>query len=151
MTLVCLYNKFSLYFIFREKKFFKIKGLPIGTVLSLFLVNFYLDFIKQSALNSFLLKYSLRFRFVDNILSVWEHGQDYLGDFLAHLNSFDSNLQFTIELKDSGKFPFSDVLIIKNNLRLEVSIHRKPTHNDWYLHFSSNHPPCLKRGVVIKL
>ena len=72
-----------------------------------------MDFIEQSALNSFPLKHSLWFRFVDDILVVWEHGQDSLKDFLAHLNSFDSNLQFTIELEDSGKLPFLDVLIIK--------------------------------------
>ena len=64
-----------------------------------------------------------------------------LKDFLAHLNSFDSNFQFTIELEDSGKLPFLDVLIIKNIPSLDFSIYRRPTHNDRYLHFSSNHPP----------
>ena len=110
-----------------------------------------MDFIEQSALNSFPLKHSLWFCFVDDNLAVWEHGQDSLKDFLAHLNSFDSNLQFTIELEDSGKLPFLDVLIIKNIPSLDFSIYRKPTHYDRYLHFSSNHPPCVKRGVVISL
>ena len=110
-----------------------------------------MNFIGQSALNSFYLKHSLWFRFVDDILSVWEHGQDSLGDFFVHLNSFDSNLQFTMELEDSGKLPFLDVLIIKNTPSLEFSIYRKPTHNDWYLHFSLNHPPSVKRGVIISL
>ena len=105
-----------------------------------------MDFIEQSALNSFPLKYSLWFRFVDDILAVWEHGENSLKVFLAHLNSFDSNLQFTIEVADSGKFPFLDVLIIKNSPSLEFSMYRKPTHSDRYLHFSSNHPPCVKRG-----
>ncbi|XP_065573268.1 uncharacterized protein LOC136035407 [Artemia franciscana] len=151
MTLVRLCNKFSLYFRFREKFFLQVKGLPMGTVLSPFLANFYMDFIEQSALHSFPLKHSLWFRFVDDILAVWEHGQNSLKVFLAHLNSFDSNLQFTIELEDSGKLPFLDVLIIKNIPSLDFSIYRKPTHNDRYLHFSSNHPPCVKRGVVISL
>ena len=59
MTFVRLCNKFSLYFMFREKKFLQVKGLPMGTVLSRFLANFYMDFIEQSALNSFPLKHSL--------------------------------------------------------------------------------------------
>ena len=62
---------------------------------------------------------------------------------LSHLNFFDSNLQFKIELEDSGKLPFLDILIIKNTFSVEFSIYRKPIHNDWYLHFSSNHPPCV--------
>ena len=110
-----------------------------------------MDFLEKSALNSFPLKHSLWFRFVDDILTDWEHGQDSLKDFLAYLNSFVSNLQFTIELEDSGKLPFLDVLSIKNAPSLEFSIYRKPTHNDRYLHFSSNHPPCVKRGLVISL
>ena len=85
------------------------------------------------------------------LLFGWEYGQDYLKYCLAHLNSFDSNLQFTIELEDSGKLPFLDVSIRKNILNLENPIYRKPTHNDRYLHFSANHPPCVKRGVVISL
>ena len=151
MTLVRLCNKYSSYFKFRNKFFLQIMGLSMGTVLSPYLANFYMDFIEQSALNSFHLKHSIWFRFVDDILSVWEHGQDSLRDFLAHLNSFDSNLQFTMELEDSGKLPFLDVLIIKTNPSLEFSIYRKPTHNDRYLHFSSHHPPSVKRGVIISL
>jgi hypothetical protein len=81
-----------------------------------------MDFIEQSALNSFHLKHSIWFRFVDDILSVWEHGQDSLRDFLAHLNFSDSNLQFTMELEDSGKLPFLDALIIKTAPSLEFSI-----------------------------
>ena len=45
-------------------------------------------FIERSALNSFPLKHSLWFRFVDDILAVWEHGQDSLKDFLAHFEFF---------------------------------------------------------------
>ena len=32
--------------------------------------------------------------------------------------------------------------------RLDVSIYRKPTHTDKYLHFESHHPTHVKRGVV---
>ena len=56
-----------------------------------------------------------------------------------------------MELEDSGKLPFLDVLIIKNNPSLEFSIYRKPTHNDRYLYFPSHHPPSVKRGVIISL
>ena len=147
-----LFAASSLYILCFEKKIFlQVKGLPMATVLSPFLANFYMDFIEQPALNSCPFKHSLWFRFVDDILAVWEHGQDCLKDFLAHLNSFDSNLQFTIELDVTGKLPFFDVLIIKNIPSLEFSIYRKPTHNYRYLHFLSNHPPCVKRGVVISL
>ena len=141
-----LCNKFPSYFKFREKFLSHIMGLPMGTILSPYLANFYMDFIEQSALNSFSLKHSLWIRFVDDILFVWENGQDSLKVFLAHLNTFDSSIQLTTELKDAEKLPFLDVSIIKNTPSLELSIYRKPTHNEQNLHFSSNNPPSVKRG-----
>jgi hypothetical protein len=56
-----------------------------------------------------------------------------------------------MELKDSGKLLFLDVLIIKTAPSLEFSIYKKPTHKDQYLNFSSYHPPSVKRGVIISL
>ena len=47
------------------------------------------------------------------------------------------------------KLPFLDTLLhYKNNESLDVSIYRKPTHTNWYLHFSSHHPRHVKEGVV---
>ena len=34
---------------------------------------------------------------------------------------------------------------------MNCTVYRKPTHNNRYLHFKSNHPPKVKRGVVISL
>ena len=71
--------------------------------------------------------------------------------FSAHLSCFYLNLQFAMGLEYSGNLGCLDVLIIKNTPSFEFSIYGKPTHNDLYLHFSSNHPPSVKRGVVISL
>ena len=151
MRLVRLCNRYSLYFRYNNQFFTQTNGLPMGTSLSPFLATFYMEFIETSALNTFPLKHRFWGRFVDDVISVWNHGEIELNAFLLHLNSFDSNLQFTLELEDNHKLPFLDVLIFNKSLSLEYSIYRKPTHNDRYLHFSSNHPPCVKRGVVISL
>ena len=50
-----------------------------------------------------------------------------------------------------GKMPFLDVLIIRSVNKLDFTVYRKPTHNNRYIHFKSNHPPQIKRGVVISL
>ena len=47
----------------------------------------------------------------------------------------------------SGR-PSSSLLRRREDGSLDVSIYRKSTHTDWYLHFESHHPTHVKRGVV---
>ena len=60
-------------------------------------------------------------------------------------------MRFTLETAKDGKIPFLDVLIIRSVNKLDFTVYRKPMHNNRYLHFKSNHPPQLKRGMVISL
>jgi hypothetical protein len=61
-----------------------------------------------------------------------------------------STLTF-FELEDNNKLSFRGVLNLKKPFRLKFLICTNPKHKDRYLHFSSNHPPCLKRGMIISL
>ena len=60
-------------------------------------------------------------------------------------------LVFTIENETEKKLPFLDIWIHRKNNKLVFSIYRKPTNNNRYLSFTSNHPIQVKRGVVISL
>ena len=54
-----------------------------------------------------------------------------------------------MEQEEDGKLPFLDTLLYhKSDGSLDVSVYRKTTHTDRYLHFSSNHPRHVKEGVV---
>ena len=74
-----------------------------------------------------------------------------LGVFFRSPFTYDRNLQFTLEIEIANKISFLDVLIIRNLDGLNFTIYRKPTQNNRYLHFESNHPPQFERGVVISL
>ena len=60
-------------------------------------------------------------------------------------------MQFTLETETDGKIPVLDVLIIRSVNKHDFTVYRKPTHNNRYLHFKSNHPPQVEKGVVISL
>jgi hypothetical protein len=47
--------------------------------------------------------------------------------------------------------PFLDVLVIRQGSTLNIEVYRKLTHASYYLHFQSNHPRHVKRGVVQSL
>ena len=53
----------------------------------------------------------------------------------AHLNSIDSNIQFTVESESEGKVPFLDVLLKRKEEDGSIStlVFCKATHMDQYL------------------
>ena len=55
----------------------------------------------------------------------------------------------TTELEEGGSIPFLDTRVIRKvDGKLDVTVYRKPTHTDRYLHFSSHHLTHVKKGLV---
>ena len=68
---------------------------------------------------------------------------------LAHINSIDHNIQFTLE---GHAISFLDVKIMHNDDgSLTTKVYWKPTHTNQYLQFSSHHPTAHKRAVATLL
>ena len=66
-----------------------------------------------------------------------------------HLNSIHPSIKFTMELEEGGSIPFLDTRVTRKvEGKLDITVYRKPTHTDWYLHFSSHHPTHVKKGLV---
>ena len=78
------------------------------------------------------------FRYVDDSHSCLIKSQ--VNEFHNHLNYINPYLQFTIELEENRRLQSLDTVTIRSNGRVEVDIHRKPTHTDKYLHYDSRHP-----------
>jgi hypothetical protein len=55
---------------------------------------------------------------------------------------------FTMEVEASDTLPFLDILVMRRGPKLTRKVYQKPTHTGCYLHFKSNHPQYVKRGVV---
>ena len=72
-------------------------------------------------------------RFVDDTFTIIESSTK--NDFLEHINSIESHIQFTAEdQRSDGAMPFLDILITPSrDGSLSTSVYRKPTHTDLYL------------------
>jgi len=74
-----------------------------------------------------------------------------LSEFLTHLNTIESSIQFTME-KEKGCLLFSDLLIKRSpSGHLLSAVYRKPTQSDRYPNFRSEHPIQHKQSIVTTL
>ena len=82
------------------------------------------------------------FRYVDDSHACLR--KDLVDEFYQHLNSINTNIQFTLELEDTNGqgLPFLDTITIRRGAQLEMNVYRKPTHTDRYLDFDSHYPIC---------
>ena len=67
---------------------------------------------------------------------------------LSVLNSFHKNIKFTFEEEKDNKISFLDVLILRNGSSIEITVYRKFTHNDVYLHWGSFSLNSWKVGAL---
>ena len=53
--------------------------------------------------------------------------------------------------ESNEELAFLDKLLKQSNGEISVLLYRKPTHIDWYLHYSSHHQTSCKESVVFPL
>ena len=118
--------------------------------LNLSLLNFFKVFHKSEirALATSPCTPKLWKRFVDDTFTVIN--KTHKEAFLEHLNSINSNIQFTFEEPcEDGSIPFLDMLITPDEEgRLKTTLYRKPTHTNQYLHWDSHHAIPSKYSMI---
>ena len=88
------------------------------------------------------------FRYVDDILLVYNKRLIDIEDVLSSFNSFCPNLQFTLELEKDNKLNFLDITIEKTNTGFSYNIYRKATTTDTIIPMDSNHPLEHKMATI---
>ena len=70
--------------------------------------------------------------------------------FLEHINSVDSAIRFTVEdKKENDAVPFLNTTVKpETDNTLSITVYRKPTHTDQYLHWDSHHHLSAKYSVI---
>ena len=136
LTALCLR---STYFRFKDSFYEQRDGTAMGSPLSPVVANLYMEVFKKRALSSSTLTPKLWLRYVDDTFVVWTHGRNTLDDFHSHLNAQHPSIQFTREELSEGRIPFLDTCVEKRNGSVTTTVHRKPTHTDRYLHYTSHH------------
>ena len=138
----------STYFTYRGNFYEQVEGAAMGSPISPIVANLYMESFEVKALQSLPNSPSVWKRFVDDTFVIMKKA--HKEEFLTHLNSVDSNIQFTTEEpRPDGSLPFLDILVTPDkDDRLNTTAYRKPTHTDQYLHWDSHHAISVKYSVV---
>jgi hypothetical protein len=88
------------------------------------------------------------FRYVDDILLIYDSSYADIQDILDHFNSIHPNLILTVEKEQNNALNYLDITIHKTPPNINFSIYRKPTFTDTLIPYTSNHPIQHKYSAV---
>ena len=91
-------------------------------------------------------------RFIDDIFSLWDTNKKEIELFIEQANNFHPTIKFTADISDK-EITFLDTVVYKGERFskesiLDIKTHYKPTETFQYTHFTSCHPPGVKRGFI---
>ena len=139
-------------FQFNGKNYLQTHGTAMGTKMAvafanIFMAKFETDILSQSVIKPLVWK-----RFIDDIFSLWNVSRDEISKFIDQANKHHPTIKFTAEISET-ETTFLDTNVYKGErfkkaAVLDVRTHFKPTETFQYTHFSSCHPPGVKRGFI---
>lgn len=128
------------YFQFNNTIYEQKDGLPMGSPISpllseIFMANF--EKVMFNTKNSLVRHIFHWNRYVDDVFCIWDGTDRNLDQFLHFINSFNNNIQFTMERGHNNEINFLDVNVKKIENHLEYNIYRKTTTTDTVIHYNS--------------
>ena len=117
-------------------------GSPLGPVLAnIFMVKLERNIISTLSNDILLWK-----RYVDDTFCFIKLTS--INKVLGTLNSYQTNIKFTIEIETENKTSFLDVLLIRNNSLISTEVYRKNTNAEIYINWKSFASKNWKWGAL---
>ena len=119
----------------------------MGTKVAPSYANLFMSELEEKLIETHTLKPKVWFRYIDYIFFIWEHGENSLKEWYAHLNNYHKTIKFTLEWSRKT-INFLDTTVKKDkNNRLYTDLYTKPTDTNSYLRFDSVRPPKCKQSL----
>lgn len=142
---VCVHR--ANYFVYKGKHYRQNRGMFMGSSLAPIMVERVIDEFVNRALDDLKLKPDFWSTYVDDHLS--SIPKDKVEITKEKLNSYDENVQFTVELEDetTKSINFLDLTVYNEVNRLKTNWYHKAIASNRILNFHSKHPKNMVRNV----
>ena len=85
-------------------------------------------------------------RYIDDILLIWEHGGESLKVLIEQVNMFHSTIKFTVKYsKEEVNFLDVNIKLVDGDLKRDLFVKSTVTHQ--FLNTISCHPCHFKKGI----
>ena len=127
-------------------------GTAMGTRMAVAFANLFMAEIETKLLHQSSIKPRVWKRYIDDVFSLWDVRKQDIDLFIEQANTFHPTIKFTAEISET-EITFLDTVVYKgerfqNEAILDVKTHYKPTETFQYTHYSSCHPPGVKRPQI---
>ena len=139
-------------FQFNGKHYLQTHGTAMGTKTAVSFANIFMAHIETTILSRTVFKPTVWKRYIDDIFSLWDISKPDIEAFIEQANLHHPTIKFTAEISDTETV-FLDTVVykgtrFKEKSILDVKTHFKKTETFQYTHFTSCHPPSVKKGFV---
>ena len=128
----------NVHFSFNNEIYIQNAGAAIGSPLGPVLRNIFVVQLERTIVPYLSDKTKLWKRYVDDTIAFVK--TDEIKNVLSSLNSYYSNIPFTMEIEQNNQIPFLDVLLIRNVETISKTVYHKVTNTDIYINWKSFSP-----------
>ena len=133
-------------FVFNGKEYQQVDGTAIGSKLGKNYACTYMGEWEKQLLENAEKTPCAYWRFVDDIIGLWTHGEENLLKFHRDANAIHPRVQVTLRFS-TEETEFLDTTINIRNGQITTSLYEKPTDRHMYIHGKSDHPPSSKIAI----
>lgn len=130
------------YFVYDDKIFRQMKGMPMGSPASPVIADIVLEDLLDKCLNKMIIKPRLLTKYVDDIFAIVKTTE--INKTLKLLNDAHKDIKFTMEEETDNKLAYLDTLIIRCGNEIKLDWYRKPMASGRLINFHSKHPKSVK-------
>ena len=118
----------------------------MGTKLAPSLANIFMADFEEKYVFGKDAKVKFWFRFIDDIIGLYEGSETELKEFVDGLNKVHPTIKFTLEYL-TEQLIFLDTIVHLEKNRMWTDLYCKPTDSHSYLHYNSAHPHHCKKSL----